>query len=87
MASRKQLKKTIKHITGELFADCVALLLCNQGDKDKLHGLMQEVLDLHSDYTARLSHTERGSERIFYKKLRTDFTARVNDLSDRIIKA
>ena len=28
MANRKQLKKSIKMITGDLFADCVALSMC-----------------------------------------------------------
>ena len=33
MANRKQLKKSVKSITGERFADCVALSMCNQADR------------------------------------------------------
>ena len=70
MANRRQLKKSIKLVTGELFADCVALSMCEQGDQAKLDSLMTEVIALHADYVARISHTERGSEREFYRKLR-----------------
>lgn len=54
MANRKRLKKSIKIVTGELFADCVALAHIGQGDSEKLQGLMVEVLALHSDFVARL---------------------------------
>lgn len=87
MANRKRLKKSIKIVTGELFADCVALNLCGQGDGEQLKALMAEVLALHSDFVARLSHVEKGSERLFFKKLREDFTDKVNDLSERIVRA
>ena len=50
MANRKRLKKSIKIVTGELFADCVALAHIGQGDSEKLQGLMVEVLALHSDF-------------------------------------
>ena len=87
MANRKQLKKSIRKITGELFADCVALSLCQQADRDKLEQLMQEVLNVHNDYVARISHTEPGSVKMYYKKLKQEFTEKVNVLSERIIQA
>lgn len=87
MANRKQLKKSIKMITSDLFADCVALSMCQQGDQKKLEELMAEVVALHSEYVSRISHTERGSERVYYRKLKTEFTEKVNDLSQRIINA
>lgn len=34
MANRKRLKKSIKIVTGELFADCVALAHIGQGDSE-----------------------------------------------------
>lgn len=87
MASRKRLKKTINLICGDLFADCVALSMCNSADRDALNALMAEVLEIKLEYVSRISHTEKGKERLFYKKLRDEFTAKVNDLNERIIKA
>lgn len=86
MASRKQLKKSINLICDELFVDCVALSLCNQGDNEQLSTLMAEVMALREEYVSRLSHTEKGSEKLFFKKLRDEFTEKVNDLSERIVK-
>lgn len=87
MASRKQLKKSINLVCGELFADCVALSLCQQADKEALQALMAEGLALQSEYVSRISHTEKGQEKLFYKKLREEFTAKSNELSEKIIKA
>lgn len=87
MASRKQLKKSIKHICSELFIDCVILRITEQADVAQLESLMQEVIALNTEYIARINHTEKGSERIFYKKLRSEFTQEANRLSEAIIKA
>ena len=87
MANRKRLKKSIKMNTGDLFADCVALSMCQQADQTTLDELMKEVIALHTDFVARISHTEKGSECVFYRKLKQEFTEKVNNLSERIVKA
>ena len=87
MASRRSLKKSIKYICGELFADCVALNPCGQADKEKIETLMANLLVLHGDYVSRLSHCERGHGKVFFKKLREDFTREINELADKIVKA
>ena len=84
MANRKQLKKSIKKITGELFADCVALSMCQQADPEKLDELMAEVLVLHNEFVARISHTEPGNTREFYKKLQNDFNSQVQDILQQL---
>ena len=85
MASRKQLKKSIKRITSELMTDCVVLNACTPNAADKYQPLMAELLQLHTDYVSRLSHVEKGSERLFFKRLHQDFTTSINDLADRIV--
>ncbi len=87
MANRRQLKKSVKMVTGDLFADCVVLSMCQQADQAKLDEIMAEVLSLHGDFVARISHTEKGSEKVFYSKLKKEFTEKVNALSERIVKA
>jgi len=86
MASRRKLKKAVKNVCGELFADCVALSLAENTDKDKLEELMRMVCATYSDYVSRISHTEKGQEKAFYKQLRSSFTAQANKISDEIIK-
>ena len=85
MASRKDLKKQINNICGELFADCVALKMCEQGNDEQLNEVMLEIWDLRREYVSRISHTEKLSERVFYKKLRTEFSEKAEALSKKII--
>ena len=68
MANRKQLKKSVKRISADLFADCVALSMCQQADKETLEQLMKEILKLHEEYVARISHNrKRTLKRSFTK--------------------
>lgn len=87
MASKRNLKKAVKNICGDLFADCVALSMCQEGNDEKLKDLMAMVMATYQDYVSRLSHVEKGQEKVFFKKFRTEFTQQVNKLSDEIIKA
>lgn len=87
MSSRKDLKKSIKHICGELFADCCALRLCQQGDEQKLDELMAEVLIMHDDYVARVSHTDKANAAAYFKALRKSFDAKADELCEAIVKA
>ena len=73
MASRKALKKGINYIVGELFTECVYISLT--ADK-----VMTDILDMQDDFVSRISHTEPGNVKGFYKKLREDFNARVSSI-------
>jgi uncharacterized protein YaaR (DUF327 family) len=87
MASRKVLKKAIKGACGELFADCVALSMCKDANKEVLFALEGKLVDLCQDFVSRLSHTEKGNEKKFYKKLVAEFTDSINAIAEEIIKA
>lgn len=87
MASRRQLKKSVKKVCADLFTDCVALSICQQADSETLEKLMAEILGLHDEYVSRISHTEPGAVREFYRKFKAEFTEKVNDISQRIVKA
>lgn len=87
MANRKHLKKNVKGIIGDLFADCVALSLCEQSNREALDALMAEVITLYHEYVSRISHTEPGAAKAFYQKFNHEFESRVSDLRQRIIKA
>lgn len=87
MASRKLLKKNVKDTVGELFADCVAISLCDQNNREALDALMAEVITLYHEYVSRINHTEPGATKAFYQKFNSEFDSRVSDLRQRIIKA
>lgn len=55
-------------------------------DKEKADELMNEILKMQDDFICRVSHTEPGNVKGFYKKFRQDFNAKVNEIIDAIEK-
>lgn len=87
MASRRELKKNVNYIAGELFSECLINSMFVPGtDKEKADKLMGEVLTMQDEFISRISHTEPGNVKGFYKKFRSDFNAKVNEIIDAIAK-
>lgn len=87
MASRRELKKNVNYIAGELFSECLINSMFVPGtDKAKADALMADILAMQTDFVSRISHTEPGNVKGFYKKLRTDFNAKVNEIIDAMTK-
>lgn len=85
MANRRKLKKNINYICSELFAECVALMHYNIDVKQEdIDNLMSRILIMQDDFISRISHTEPGNVKYFYKKLKTDFSAQVDDIVNTI---
>lgn len=87
MASRRELKKTVNYISGELFSECLINSMFVPGtDKAKADQLMAEILKMQDEFISRISHTEPGNVKGFYKKFRSDFNAKVNEIIDAIAR-
>ena len=87
MASRRELKKTVNYISGELFSESLLNSMFVPGtDKAKADQLMAEILKMQDEFISRISHTEPGNVKGFYKKFRSDFNAKVNEIIDAIAK-
>ena len=87
MASRRNLKKNVNYIAGELFSECLVNSMFVPGtDKVKADELMNEILLMQTDFISRISHTEPGNVKGFYKKFHVDFNAKVNEIIDAIAK-
>lgn len=68
MASRRELKKNVNYIAGELFTECLINSMFIPGtDKDKADELMSEVLKMQDEFVTRISHTEPGNVKVFIK--------------------
>ena len=65
-----------------LFTEIVLI----DADKDKADELMSEVLKMQDEFVTRISHTEPGNVKVFYKKFRADFNAKVNEIIEAIGK-
>lgn len=87
MANRKDLKKNVNYIAGELFTECLVNSMFIPGtDKVKADGLMAEILKMQDEFVSRISHTEPGNVKVFYKKFRVDFNAKIDEIVDAIAK-
>lgn len=85
MASRRELKKNVNYIAGELFAECLMKSKFIPGtDQSKADELMSEILAMQDEFISRISHTEPGNVKTFYKKFREDFDAEINKIIDKI---
>ena len=85
MANRRELKKNVNYIAGELFAEClIASTLSEKTNQKQADGILTQILDMQDEFVSRISHTEPGNVKKFYKKFRTDFNAKVNEIVDAI---
>ena len=74
MANRRQLKKNVNYIAGELFMECLVMRNYVPGtDKQKADDLMSNILKIQDEFISRISHTEPGNVKGFYHKFHTDF--------------
>ena len=85
MAKRKVLKKRINYIVGELFAECL-IHGKNCADQAKVNDVLADILNTQNEFISRISHTQPGNVKGFYKKLIQDFNAKANELIDAISK-
>lgn len=82
---RREIKKDINSLCGDLFAECVALLHYKSNpDKKDVENIMLIILELQDDMISRLSHVEPGSTKLFFKKIREELMARTEDIVEQI---
>ena len=86
MANRKELKKNVNYIAGELFAECLINSKAEKADKKKADEILTRILLMQDEFINRISHTEPGNVKGFYKKFRSDFNAKVDEIIDEIAK-
>lgn len=85
MANKRNLKKAINYIAGELFTECVVLKdFIPNTDKEKVTGVMTKVLAMQDEMLRRISHPEPGNIKGFYKKLYQDLHTQVDAIADEI---
>lgn len=83
MASRRKLKKSINYIASELFAECLYLKqTAGEEAGEKADALTTDVLKMHKEFISRISHTEPGNVKGFYRKLYADFNAAAEKVLD-----
>lgn len=86
MAKRKDLKKGINYLCGELFAECVAIMHYEKPVQQKdVDALMTQILNLQDNMLSRVGHVEPGmTAKSYFKKLRTDVVNGADEISEQI---
>lgn len=85
MANKRNLKKSINYIAGELFAECLTYSLYFPGtDKAKADALLADILTMQNEFISRINHAEPGNVKGFYRKLRSDFNAQTDSIIERM---
>ena len=77
---RRELKKSINNLCGELFAECIALNYYENVDKDRVASVMESILMMQADIVRRISHVQPGAGKTFFKKLREDLVTRTEEI-------
>ena len=81
---RRELKKCVNNLCGELFAECIALNYYENVDKDAVANIMESILMMQADIVSRISHVQPGAGKTFFKKLREDLITRTEEIIDDI---
>ena len=85
MASRKYLKKEIKYLSDCIIGyGIVASAQLTDEKRQEMNNLILETFSLRDEMIRRISYTEPGSVKLFYKKLKEDFSAQVSDIIDSL---
>ena len=81
MASRRDLKKHVNYISEVTVGMCIIEGMNAEGERrEAIANLVEKTLNLRSDIISRISHTEPGNVKGFYKKLREDFSTQVDGI-------
>lgn len=89
MANKRDLKRSVNYICGDLLAEAVAASLYNDKNDDRkdeeANNLFAAIIIMRNDFVSRISHQEPGMKaKVYFKKLATDFNAQASDIIDKI---
>ena len=76
---------TVNYITELAAGLClVESANANAEKREAYSEVFLQIINLRNDIISRISHTEPGSVKLFYKKLRADFNAEVDNVFKKL---
>ncbi len=85
MANRRDLKKHVNYISEVTVGMCIIESLNAEGERrEAIADLVEKTLNLRSDIISRISHTEPGNVKAFYKKLKSDFNSQIEEVFNKL---
>ena len=87
MASRRKLKKNVKYFMDDLATDCLIQEMLNpEVDSTKIDKLLERIMLSRREFVSRISHTQPGNVKGYYKQFRNDFSEEVTDIIAELAK-
>lgn len=86
MSNKRDLKRTINYIAGDLFTEGIAASLYGENNNsDNAEALLSAILIMHNHYIRRVSHVEPGmSPKAYFKDLKDKFYQEVDEIIDQL---
>ena len=86
MSNKRDLKRTINYICGDLFTEGIAASLYGEEyDNDNTEAILTSILVMHSNYIRRVSHVEPGMPaKVYFNDLKDKFSKEVNEIVDQL---
>ena len=84
MAKRRDLKKDIDYLSGELMMEALLCSLQPKYDRAKLEVIMTRICNMNDEFRSRIQHPPGNSNKLlvkqYFKKLRKDFEMGVDEI-------
>jgi hypothetical protein len=88
MAKRRDFKKTVEYLSGELMTGTLLCSLQPKADQIKLREMMTRICDMSDEYRRRIQNppvtADKQPVKQYYKKLREDFNAEVDKIYEEL---
>ena len=83
MSNKRDLKRTINYICGDLFTEGIAASLYGENrDNDNTEAILTSILVMHSNY---IRHVQPGMPaKVYFKDLKDKFSKEVNEIVDQL---
>lgn len=89
MAKRRDLKKAVDYLSGELMMETLLCSLQPKFDKAKLEELMTRISAMNTEFRQRIQHPagtgDKQLVRQYYTKMRKDFDAEVDKIYAELV--
>jgi len=87
MASRRDLKRDISYVIGDIFTECLIYKELVPGTNQKeAEKLIVDLLRIDNEFITRISHTEPGKAKEYYRALVKDFQSEISKVIDKLTK-
>ncbi len=89
MAKRRDLKKAIEYLSGELMTEILLCSLQPKADQAKLREMMTRICDMNNEYRRRIQNPSGTADKRlvkqYYRKLRENFNTEVDRIYEELM--